>query len=353
MSKIKRFINIQKDSVFFQSKFDQYRVINMWVVIACCLSSVTYIFSDWYIFGEINTRTLVARLFILIPFALFLLVNRKVKNYQVIVPLSYGIGHCIMWCTIWACKYLPDLSYASDGFIIIMAIFIFFSFAAPWKWGVCFTGLIFVDIFIANTFLHYPEFGIMLLLGVPFYFGICMVGLAVEHSYFLQYEATRLLEENALHDQLTGIYNRNIMDKIINEKKEFICFSKKQISILLFDIDFFKKVNDTYGHEGGDIVLREVVELAEKSISVPHYMIRWGGEEFLFVLQQDFDKAVVDAENIRKQIEQNANKVCSVTVSVGVTNYIGGDYNACVKRADEALYKAKNEGRNCVKVITE
>ena len=74
-----------------------------------------------------------------------------------IVPLSYLIAHSIMWCTIWACAYLPDLTFASDGFIIIMAIFIFFGFAAPGKWSVIFTGLIFLDIGVANTFLHYPE----------------------------------------------------------------------------------------------------------------------------------------------------------------------------------------------------
>lgn len=353
MLDIKSIVNVKKDKTFFQSKFEQYRVINMWVVVACCLSSVTYIFSDWYIFKEINTKTLVARTFILLPFLLFLIVNHKVRDYRIIVPFSYAIGHCIMWCTIWACTSLPDLSYASDGFIIIMAIFIFFGFAAPWKWGIWLTGLIFADILVANTFLNYPEFGMMLLLGVPFYFGICLVGLAVEHSYFLQYEATKMLEENAFHDQLTGIYNRNIMDTIIGSDKEFTCFEHQPVSILLFDIDFFKKVNDTYGHEGGDIVLKEVVNLAKDCVTVPHYMIRWGGEEFLFVMQQDFEHACQDAERIRDRIEHHAQSVCPVTVSIGLTVYNGGDYNICVKRADEALYKAKKEGRNCVRVIKE
>ena len=97
-----------------------------------------------------------------------------------IVPLSYLIAHSIMWCTIWACAYLPDLTFASDGFIIIMAIFIFFGFAAPGKWSVIFTGLIFLDIGVANTFLHYPELLMMLILGIPFYGGICLVVWAME-----------------------------------------------------------------------------------------------------------------------------------------------------------------------------
>ena len=148
---------MKKDKVFYQSKFEHYRVMNMWIVIASCISSLFYVISDWYLFGEINMVTVPARTAILIPFAIFMIVNAKVKDYRVIVPLSYLIAHSIMWCTIWACVYLPDLTFASDGFIIIMAIFIFFGFAAPGKWSVIFTGLIFLDIGVANIFLHYPE----------------------------------------------------------------------------------------------------------------------------------------------------------------------------------------------------
>lgn len=154
-----------------------------------------------------------------------------------IVPLSYLIAHSIMWCTIWACVYLPDLTFASDGFIIIMAIFIFFGFAAPGKWSVIFTGLIFLDIGVANTFLHYPELLMMLILGIPFYGGICLVVWAMEKSYVYQYVAQRMLEESAYHDQLTGLFNRNIIDTLMDENKSLQCFGGEDISVLLFDID--------------------------------------------------------------------------------------------------------------------
>ncbi|MBS4816734.1 hypothetical protein [Jutongia sp.] len=159
------------------------------------------------------------------------------KDYRVIVPLSYLIAHSIMWCTIWACAYLPDLTFASDGFIIIMAIFIFFGFAAPGKWSVIFTGLIFLDIGVANTFLHYPELLMMLILGIPFYGGICLVVWAMERSYVYQYVAQRMLEESAYHDQLTGLFNRNIIDTLMDENKSLQCFGGEDISVLLFDID--------------------------------------------------------------------------------------------------------------------
>lgn len=340
-----------KNREFYQSKFEYYRVMNMWIVIACCISSLFYVISDWYIFGQINTRTVPARMAILVPFSLFMLVNARVRDYRIVVPLSYVVAHSIMWCTIWACWYLPDLTFASDGFIIIMSVFIFFGFAAPGKWAIPLTGLIFADIAVANTFLHYPEFMMMLILGIPFYLGICVVVWAVERSYEYQYKAKRMLEESAFHDQLTGIFNRNIMNRIVGAERSFTCFGGQEMGILLFDIDFFKRVNDTYGHEGGDIVLREIVQVVQARLDVPHYMIRWGGEEFLILLGVSLEETVKRAEIIRKAVEEQVHQVCSVTVSIGVTGYQGGDYNTYVKLADEALYAAKNQGRNriCVK----
>ena len=100
--------------------------------------------------------TVPARIAILFPFAIFMIVNAKVNDYRIIVPISYLVGHSVMWCTIGACVYLPDLTFASDGFIIIMAAFILLGFAAPCKWGIVLTGPIFFFISVANTFLHYP-----------------------------------------------------------------------------------------------------------------------------------------------------------------------------------------------------
>ena len=180
---------MEKDRTFYQSKFEHYRTMNLWVAVACSISSLFYVISDWYLFGEINMVTVPARMAILIPFTIFLIVNAKVKDYRIMVSMSFLVAHSIMWGTIWACTYLPDLTFASDGFIIIMSVFIFFGFAAPWHWAAFLTGLIFADIAIANTFLHYPEFMMMLILGIPFYFGICVLIWAVERSYVLQYRA--------------------------------------------------------------------------------------------------------------------------------------------------------------------
>ncbi len=139
----------------------------------------------------------------------------KFEHYRVIVPLSYLIAHSIMWCTIWACVYLPDLTFASDGFII------------------------------------------------------------------------------------------NIID---------------------------------------------TVDIVSAHLEYPNYMLRWGGEEFLIILRSDLARAEKQAEKIRQAIEKETGKICPVTISIGVTGYHGGDYNASVRMADEALYEAKESGRNRVKI---
>lgn len=342
---------MKKDNVFYQSKFEYYRTINLAVVIICSLSSLSYLISDWYIFGRIDLSTVAPRSIVFIPMVLFLIVNHLVRDYRVIVPLSYLVAHGIMWSTIGACYYLPDLSFASDGFIIIMAIFIFFGFAAPWKWSVFFTGLLFVDIWIADSFLHYPDFAMMIVLGVPFYFAIGLMDWIVEHSYVGKYETNLILSESALHDQLTGCYNRNILEKLVNtENDSFTCFEGRPVSVMIFDIDFFKKVNDTYGHVGGDVVLKEVVSIAKEQLDIENYMLRWGGEEFLIIVPEDLEHAKARAEEIRLAIARKSYKICKVTVSVGVTLYKEEDYKVAVQRADSALYRAKNLGRNRVEV---
>ena len=88
---------MKKDRTFYQAKFEYYRNINMWLVIVISISSLFYTISDWYLFGQINLITVPARTAILIPFAIFMIVNAKDNDYRIIVPFSYLVGHSVMW----------------------------------------------------------------------------------------------------------------------------------------------------------------------------------------------------------------------------------------------------------------
>jgi len=164
-----------------------------------------------------------------------------------------------------------------------------------------------------------------------------------------------MLKEQSIVDPLTGFYNRRFLEEIANNLTAQIKRRNSALGILAIDIDFFKQVNDTYGHDVGDEVLKEVAKAIKESIRESDIPIRFGGEEFLVLLvdvQPGYSVQV--AEKIRKAIE---NKVINAgvvnlkkTVSIGVSEYPLDSEKLwqCIKFADIALYRAKEEGRNRV-----
>ncbi|MBO6239962.1 MAG: diguanylate cyclase [Butyrivibrio sp.] len=163
-------------------------------------------------------------------------------------------------------------------------------------------------------------------------------------------ELNKKLGKVAFTDQLTKIYNRWELERNINEAIT-LAQSGKKYSLLFFDIDHFKHVNDTYGHDVGDTVLKSIVNIVRGFIEENHVFGRWGGEEFLYLFpNEDIDKAVELAEKIRQTIDDTCFvTVRHLTVSIGVTMIRADDtIESFVKRADEALYKAKETGRNRV-----
>ena len=160
------------------------------------------------------------------------------------------------------------------------------------------------------------------------------------------------LESLAQHDQLTGIYNRRRMDEIITQRlTQGRRRDDQGVALLMYDIDHFKRINDTYGHEVGDIALTELTRCVKSVIRDDDAIGRWGGEEFLVLANNTTLVQATDlAERIRKRVAITPfTHIGSMTVSVGVTCAREGDTAAALfARVDDALYDAKNNGRNCV-----
>lgn len=160
-------------------------------------------------------------------------------------------------------------------------------------------------------------------------------------------------EHDANHDGLTKIYNRNAFNHFVTEKLEQMKKAQEPVSIALFDIDHFKKVNDTYGHIVGDEVLKRIASIVGKNIREKDIFARWGGEEFILLFDTDKKHAVKIVENLRKLIEQeHFDVVGGITCSFGVTDLRKLDtIESVTERVDEALYEAKESGRNrvCIK----
>ena len=164
----------------------------------------------------------------------------------------------------------------------------------------------------------------------------------------------KVIREMAIHDDLTGFYNRHRLMDLIDSEKSRSVRTGSVFSLVMLDIDKFKKINDAYGHQTGDQVLKTFAAIIRSILRKTDFCGRYGGEEFLIVLTQtDIQAAKVFAERIRNCVE-NSFFPClvpdsRVTVSIGLTDYrVQEDIEKTISRADELLYKAKNGGRNRV-----
>lgn len=172
-------------------------------------------------------------------------------------------------------------------------------------------------------------------------------------------ETNRKLLEIALKDPLTGAYNRRYLDEVLERKMSEARRFNSNLVIILCDIDHFKLINDTYGHNNGDIVLKKLVMLMKLTIRSTDVLARTGGEEFVIMCQAtNIDDGVIIAEKLRQKIEStpmklNENQHIKVTMSFGVATYDKSihDRESFVKIADDRLYKAKETGRNKVVFI--
>ncbi len=167
-------------------------------------------------------------------------------------------------------------------------------------------------------------------------------------------EQIREAEYNASHDTLTGIYNRRIFETLFEKEMHRAKRYAYPLSVLLFDIDDFKKVNDTYGHKIGDEVLIDIVILVQKHIRDSDIIARWGGEEFIIIFSEsNLENTKDKAEDIRVAIENEIfPNALNLTCSFGVTSYLKEDTaDSFFIRCDNALYKAKELGKNNVQIL--
>lgn len=166
------------------------------------------------------------------------------------------------------------------------------------------------------------------------------------------------LEEIALIDQLTGIYNRNAIIKLASSEFERNARTLVPVSVVMFDIDHFKKVNDTYGHLAGDVVIKRIAQIIKINIRDYDFFGRYGGEEFMMIMQEIKTDELKNKLNKLRMIIESMDfiydsNIIKITISFGAytTEKQPYDFQEAIKQADIALYKAKNNGRNQVIII--
>jgi len=160
-----------------------------------------------------------------------------------------------------------------------------------------------------------------------------------------------VLENKVIHDKLTGAYNREFFEGKIGTIAAQSQGNGRFLGIIFLDIDHFKAVNDTYGHNVGDSLLQELVQRVTESIRSTDYLVRWGGEEFIVLLSvKSLSEVEATAEHLRSMIEHHSFEgVKNITSSFGLTLVLNDEpIESAVERADKALYISKESGRNKV-----
>ena len=166
------------------------------------------------------------------------------------------------------------------------------------------------------------------------------------------------LERLSTTDSLTGVSNRRKLDQDLKSESLRAARYKHPLTLMMIDIDNFKKVNDTYGHLTGDIILKSLAQIVQSTIRETDNVARYGGEEFVIILPEtEYDTATIIAERLRYNIEQN--KVAteygelSITVSIGVASIFSDNItpHELLKESDTCLYQAKESGKNCIASI--
>lgn len=171
-------------------------------------------------------------------------------------------------------------------------------------------------------------------------------------------KANEIIKQSAILDELTQVYNRRQMIKILQREKALADRGEPSFSLCIFDLDDFKRVNDTFGHLKGDLVLKTLVQAIKQDVREQDYIARYGGEEFVVIFAYpDLDDALVCAKRIKDLASNLAfNELPGdfhITISIGVSRYHPVEsIDALIGRADAALYRAKISGKNRIEYET-
>jgi diguanylate cyclase (GGDEF)-like protein len=253
-------------------------------------------------------------------------------------------------------NYMVVSGGSLGDFIIWMPIItLFFFLTLGTKRGLYYSIVIFLTTFVTGIiYLNSLSTESIDSLG-QFYFAnlVYIIVLYYAQHVFKTYADLEMFKKHAYHDSLTRIANRLQIDEWLEKKLKVFEEKQEGFSVIFFDIDHFKAVNDNYGHKVGDEVLVEFAVLIQLHLANRELFGRWGGEEFIIISNLLGEDTLKLAEHLRKVVANHSFKDAgNLTASFGVTNSKSGDsIDTLLNRADRGLYQCKNCGRNQVSYI--
>ncbi|MBP3950908.1 GGDEF domain-containing protein [Bacillus suaedae] len=286
--------------------------------------------------------------------SLLLLKSKRFIRYHELINIAltstYLIGE---FYRVIHVEFLQHQNELLGDFIIWMPVYTIYLFVVfGKKYGLLASSFVFfINLLVSLPFIN--ELTGQQIDSVILYNMACLIYILViysSHIFVSKYAELQALEKYAYYDTLTEIANRRKSTQVFEQLIEDAQSTPNPFSIIFVDIDYFKLINDKYGHDTGDIILKEFSSLIQQQLSANEFVGRWGGEEFIIFTPTILQEAIYQAEQLRKTIEVNQfTNVPAVTASIGVASYANQDnVDSLFKRADSALYEAKKTGRNCV-----
>lgn len=335
---------------YYERKSGYYQFFIRIALICTSIISLGYLYSDYQLNGGRILPTLLPRLSIIGPLILYIIFERKIRNYRYKIYANYFLLHSIILVTIWAVYYLEDKTHFSEGSFSMNLIIMIIGLGSSLRQGVISYILFFAELSISNQINHFQNFDVIMALNIPCALAILLAQLALNLTFFEHFLTELELEKALVTDPLTQVYNRQKLEEMTAEN--VLTGYHMPLAIVMVDIDRFKNVNDSYGHNRGDQVLRYLGKKLTEHANRCDTVIRYGGEEFLLLIDYcSVGEAYVRMEKIRKEIQNAEDRPIPFTVSSGVASY-EGDFRSAVDHADAALYRSKNGGRNKVSIST-
>jgi diguanylate cyclase (GGDEF)-like protein len=284
-------------------------------------------------YAKLKLAIILGTLNLFVFFVTFVIVNQN-QNFGIIWTIFFPI-------------FVIVLTGPKRGLtlsLLFFSIIYFIAFNGIGEWGECEWNL--------QSFVRYLVATLVLLYVVYMNeVAIVKANTIIKDKTQNEREYIKQLESYSTVDYLTSIFNRRKLDTLLESELSRAERYSRRVSIAIFDIDDFKKINDEYGHLVGDAVLIDISQLVSASIRKSDYFGRWGGEEFLIIFSETSrEEAKGFAERLRQKInEQSHTHKIAVSCSFGISEYQQGDtVTSILQRCDDALYMAKAQGKNSV-----
>lgn len=312
------------------------------------------------IFGDYVTllrALIVAFSFLVVALMIIIYINYE-KLYKLAPATVYTI---ILVILLWATEISIASQVSTDNIMIYLATMLVFANISIFDWRIKTVLLIIPQIwFVVNIGInitdsaklvsHYVNSNLVLIISIMLSYYIYKLKRE-NYTYTTTIEKQNtLLRDLTLLDSMTGINNHNSIYTILKQEIEYSKRYKTPLSIVMFDIDHFKNINDTYGHVFGDTVIKEISNQLKERTRATDHIGRYGGEEFIIILPNTgLIDAFTKANTCRRKIEEHTfESNVTLTISAGVIEWKNETAEQLVHTADQLMYKAKENGRNRV-----